>query len=491
MPINAVLNQNGIIFQKAELLEILGYKKYSTIKRILTMSHENKLSKRIITRKQELYYETKNYFVISRFSLEILEKFLDITLFYKFPHVSKIQYGATDLILDDNQKLVANSILKKINNRKKENNSVNLVMGTGLGKTYISCFIIRSLAVKTLVVLPNQAILDDWHDALEYCIPDAQIGFQTGKKKKDGDIILTIVNSLLREEINNIYYKTWFKQFGFSIFDEIHNYTSASRQNVFWRANCEKSLGLTATPDENFWKMDIVFQRHIGPLLYANKLPGYNPNQISWNIEVHMIHYKGPEEHTKKLVNKTTGWTSHTDMVRQFTDDPWRNKLVAWKIQELCKSGLNPFVFFKTRDYADKLKNILNSEKNNVSETNDYISILMGGISSDNYKKAENSRVILTTYSFGWQGISIPHMDAMVLATPRKAKLKQIIGRILRKSGNPEITRHIIDIVDVNTKMGKDQARERKAFYTNTDLIKYRVHEPEIWTNEKIDSLYN
>lgn len=485
--IKAIINHNGIIFAKNDLLELLGYKTFMKIKKSLLVSHENQLGKRIITRKQELYYETSKYFVISRFCLEFMQKFLQVNLVNKYPNVEKLTYGKTFLQLDDNQKLVAQEILKNLNANKPELRAVNLVMGTGLGKTYISCYIIRELAVPTLIVLPNQAILEDWEEALKYCIPDAKIGVQTGKRKVNGNIVLSIVNSTLPDKINNQDYKTWFKKFGFVVFDEIHNYTSASRQNVFWRANANRALGLTATPDENFWNMDVVFQRHIGYLLHANKVPGYNPNQISWNIKVHVINYKGPENHTKKLVNASTGYTSHTDMVRQFTEDPWRNKLVAYKIKNLCAQGLNPFVFFKTRDYAGKLLQLLESSQ--IQELQDYTSVLMGGIESSEYKKAEKARVILTTYSYGWQGISIPHMDAMILATPRKAKLKQIVGRILRKSGNPEITRHIIDIVDVNTKMGKSQAAERKHFYTNTELIKYEILKPEVWDPEKIDSI--
>jgi DNA polymerase IIIc chi subunit len=61
-------------------------------------------------------------------------------------------------------------------------------------------------------------------------------------------------------------------------------------------------------------------------------------------------------------------------------------------------------------------------------------------------------------------GKSIPKMNAIVLATPRKNKSRQIINRIFRLGSNYDIERQIVDIVDKNTIFNKN-IRHRMAYY--------------------------
>ena len=65
----------------------------------------------------------------------------------------------------------------------------------------------------------------------------------------------------------------------------------------------------------------------------------------------------------------------------------------------------------------------------------------------------ENARMLLTTYGYAGTGISIDKMTAIVFLTPRRAQMKQIIPRILRRGGDLSITRRIIDIIDKRTPM--------------------------------------
>ena len=55
-------------------------------------------------------------------------------------------------------------------------------------------------------------------------------------------------------------------------------------------------------------------------------------------------------------------------------------------------------------------------------------------------------------------------MTALVLVTPRRNGMRQIIGRILRRGSDENIVRQIVDIVDVCTVL-KGQFAERKKIY--------------------------
>jgi hypothetical protein len=73
-------------------------------------------------------------------------------------------------------------------------------------------------------------------------------------------------------------------------------------------------------------------------------------------------------------------------------------------------------------------------------------------------------------------GKSIPKMDAIILATPRRRKSRQYIGRIFRLGSNYDITRKIVDIVDWATPL-KSQWYQRKLYY---DEKKFPITEKKI-----------
>ena len=76
----------------------------------------------------------------------------------------------------------------------------------------------------------------------------------------------------------------------------------------------------------------------------------------------------------------------------------------------------------------------------------------------------------MTTYPYSSTGVSIDKMDSLILATPRKSKMTQILGRIFRLGGDQSVKRFIVDIVDNKITL-KSQYSARKKVYTNMDAI--------------------
>ena len=111
-------------------------------------------------------------------------------------------------------------------------------------------------------------------------------------------------------------------------------------------------------------------------------------------------------------------------------------------------------------------------------ESYDKVMRLVGGSSSEDMIKAEKkASIILTTYQFMGTGKSIPKMNAIVYATPRKSKSRQFTNRIFRLGSNYEIERQIYDIVDWRT-IVKNQWYRRKKYY---DEKKYNIETIEIY----------
>jgi hypothetical protein len=106
------------------------------------------------------------------------------------------------------------------------------------------------------------------------------------------------------------------------------------------------------------------------------------------------------------------------------------------------------------------------AEANPDADANpDDVHCLIGGAKEEDIDAAiANGRVIFTTYGYSSVGVSIPIMDTLIVATPRRRGFKQIIGRIHRLGGNASIPRLIIDMYDIAS-LFKQQIYVRKKEY--------------------------
>lgn len=494
--LTGICTQRGIVFKTDELIKFIKASGLRDFKARLTLSKTQRMGNRYTHREETLYREiindSENLFIISRFSLDVARVVFKKhnpskkwKLINKLPDgedipVERLLPGPT---LDPNQQIISDYLDKTVYTEsriKTTRSSAVLVMGTGLGKTYLGVSKIKDFAKKTLIIVPSKVVMGEWQEALNRCYPHLIVGNYL--KKTDGDVVLMVINTAcsdtitLKEQttgpgkkrsvVRKIPYFDYFKRFGFVIYDEIHNYTSNSRQKALWHTSMTYSLGLTATPDEDSWGMDIIFQKHVGPLINAPDIPNFNPEQVKWVGSYHTINYEGPEEYTKILVNPGTGYVSHSDMVYQFASDPYRTIIILEHLKKMYDNNRNVFIFFKVRSIADVLQDLIMKyvvPSGSSKTLSKFSTILMGGASDEDRDTAYNkSSFVLTTYGYGWQGVSIPKMDTLLFYTPRVAKMKQIIGRILRKSGDTTKKREIWDIVDVKTKLGKNEYSQRK-----------------------------
>jgi superfamily II DNA or RNA helicase len=407
----------------------------------------------------------------------------------KFIEPEKLE---SQLKLNENQAVIKKWLLEHIycdSRIKKGRASCILVMGTGAGKTYMGLDLIRQFKKKTLIIVPSDAVMRPWRDALTFNFSGLIIGEYSCHKKKDGHVVIMVINSALRDTFvlgtRTVSKSTWFSEFGFVIYDEIHNYSSASFRQVFWSTNFKYTLGLTATPDMRADSMDDVYKIHIGSLIRGVDVPGYNPQLLKVKgLFVQPVKYHGPSEYTKTIMNPSTGTIWHLKMVQSVCQDPYRNQFVVEKMKKLLAEGRNVFVFFLERTVSTRLEDLL--RKNKIEFENDNVKTLIGGAKNEDLEKAKRSRVILTTYGYGWQGISYVQMDAIIFLTSQKSELKQrqTMGRILGLRGDPNKDRIIYDIIDSDTPMRAQYYRRKKIY----DDMNFTINEPEVinYTDIKI-----
>lgn len=370
--------------------------------------------------------------------------------------------------LFENQQVVFDYLVEKVYNTANVSSnhaSCILVMDTGTGKTFMGGAFITHVKLKTLIILPNTTPLVEWLDMLTKSFPHARIGqYHSQAPHMDGDIVIMTVNSALKNTLQfaeTISTSKYFEQFGAIIYDEIHSFPTVVRHNIFWRTNFRYALALTATPNERLDVMDKVAAYHLGPIITAKDIPEYSINEIKWTGLVELIYYSGPDEYTQQITNRR-GWTQVVEMCKQFIADPYRNALILRKVVELYNDGANLIIFSEIYNYLEILQKSIRTALPKVAAKQ--IMILAGGSTPEDKHLAEDARITLTTFAYGTQSMSLPHANAILFATPRKNKMRQILGRVLRRSGDPSIKRRIVDIIDSKTKL-KKQVSTRKSIY--------------------------
>lgn len=337
------------------------------------------------------------------------------------------------------------------------------VMDAGLGKSFVACKLIETIKKKTLIVVMNTNQMQQWRtDVFGKYYPNTPVGAYCGTQKKDGDIVVVVINSLSKLPLSYV------KQFGFIIYDEIPEFMGDKRRDAMWDCNVPYTIGLTATPDERLDGMDIFYKQMVGPIIRADDIDGFGVEKIIWKGNVTTVKYSGPPQFTKRLVSNTAELNCSM-MNQQFSEDPYRTKYILNCIVELYNSGKYVYVFAQTRSHLERMHKSLTDMGIAVSEEtdpdSDTIQTLMGGADETAIVAAkQKARIILTTYGYGAVGMSIVKMDAIIFMTPRKNKMRQILGRILRRGGDPSIVREIIDIVDVETDI-RHQYSKRKKIY--------------------------
>lgn len=424
--------------------------------------------------------------------------------------------------LKDYQQIIHDHIMNKIFNNDNQivgTAGTILKVDTGAGKTFISSKLMETLHVPTLIIVHNTTQLADWVEILTKCFPKLKIGqYSSTKKVFSEHVMVMVINSALQDEFK---FKTGTKsqqqlmgQFGFVIFDEIHKYCSSSFRKVFTKCQAMCMLGLSATPEHLEGIGDIAVW-NVGKILDANDIPKYERKEETFYGTISIIRYYGPELFTQVKIDPKTNTRSHSLNVKQIAQDPYRNLLLCFYLAWLLDNGKNVYVFDELTSHLCLIERLFSlyiqyTKHNNTDagkQIQDYVvyaisnpeydpnyiktfcdqkidnpeivqcttdeeyeklSVTTGtgkGAGIENLKHAAaNARVILTTYSYMGTGKSIPRMDAIIFATPKKNRVEQYVGRILRPGENQGAHRYIIDIVDAGTSL-KSQLKARSQTY--------------------------
>lgn len=343
----------------------------------------------------------------------------------------------------------------------------------GGGKTVIAIHHLCKMRVKTLIIVHKTFLMDQWKERL-YQYSNASIGIIQQNKCdiENRDVVIAMLQTLLKRD-----YTELFKQFPLVIIDEVHHIAAESFSQILKNIQVPYLLGLTATPERED-KLEKVFYYYLGNIIHRGK------EKKDTTAKINVYYFDSKHEKFKIEINRYTKNINMPKMITNLVEIPQRNEYIVNVIKNILE--LEPtrkiFILTNRRNHITELEKLIKENLSNFTLGN-YI----GGMKKEALKISETKQIILGTYEMASEGLDIPDLDTLILATP-KSNIIQSIGRIMRKQmadyENPPLVVDIVDRLDVFYAMFQ---KRRKIYMENKYLINNDKKEEPIVNYELID----
>lgn len=323
----------------------------------------------------------------------------------------------------------------------------------GKGKTFMALGIASRIQKRFLIVVDKEFLMNQWKGEMEALLPGIRIGIVQGPKRETGleyDATICMIQTICGQDIP----ESLFHGFGFTVFDECHHLGAQHFSKTLQRIQTQKMLGLSATPtrEDGLTK---VFTWYLGEPVYWEKTREPDPT-----VEVKSVVIE-TDDVTYNTV--PTNWKGEPVMAQLLGNvigcDERSREIVRW-IRKLCEEPTRRVLVLSERiGLLERLEELIKADSALT------IAYYIGGMKEAVREEGANTaRILLGTYAMASEAMNIKTLNAVILASPRKA-VEQSTGRILRI--RPE-QRHlppvIVDIVDTHS-MYQSQWRKRREYY--------------------------
>ena len=343
----------------------------------------------------------------------------------------------SNIVLRDYQKPCTDALRKYVNGI--------FVLFAGAGKTQIALQCASELKQKTLFLVHTKDLLNQAKERCESNLICKTSTITEGKCDTSGDIVFatvqTLVNFVDKREISQ-------NEFGLIVVDECHHLsTSAESVKMFEKCvnyfNARYKLGISATLHRSDGLQNTT-KKILGDVIYElkksedkTKFIGYYENKPI--IEVPAIRFQVPAQihmlkTTFNVANRdvfdTSGRIVFSTLISNLALDYDRNKLILDLLYRL--RGYTIVISERTTQLECLHKNVANSIYINGKTPKKQREKQIEEFRNGNYA------CLFATYSLVAEGLDIPILENLIMASPVKDErlVIQAIGRCQRPSGN-------------------------------------------------------
>jgi len=382
----------------------------------------------------------------------------------------------------------------------------------GFGKTITSLEFARRLGRKTLILVHKDFLVRQWKKRINWLMPDARVGIIKQKKcefdeletnGEEPDFVIALLQSLSRDD-GFKYSDKLYSAFGTIISDECHRVGAGSWAGIIPRFNAAWRLGVTATPRRKDGAQDVFF-KHISPITYAAKTNMMRPKlrRIFTTSTLAKI--------SRGKYSVSVSNLNSAQILNQLAADQFRTRHIVDDMVKGVVAGRKIMVVSERLEHlkamADQLGTILFDKELPFVPRIDFYTgqwftgeiwretkrgrsgkilhrkgdLKVKNRTEEELERAESANVIMATKQMVEEGLDIPPVDVLVMATPI-GDVEQAVGRIQRWclpeeskcnalcpwragkcKGKPQPI--VVDVVDELITQLEPKYRRRKRFY--------------------------
>jgi superfamily II DNA or RNA helicase len=234
-------------------------------------------------------------------------------------------------------------------------------------------------------------------------------------------------------------------------------------------------LGLSATPTRKDGLTKIL-KWFAGDVIYSVKM---NEKNV---VKVERYLLESDNDNYNQEVLSFRGQVQMATMVNNISNYLKRTKIII----DLVVKELNANDSRQILILSDRKQQLKDMETLLIEAKIESVGYYVGGMKKEELKKNESCRVLLGTFPMASEGLDIPSLNGLVLASP-KSDIIQTVGRISRIKHN-NIQALIIDMVDCFSLFEK-QSKKRLDVYKKkayeVEDIKYNIETSNVLGRKK------
>lgn len=320
-----------------------------------------------------------------------------------------------------------------------------IAAATGSGKTIIALAIIAEKKERTLIIVNSKTLLEQWYSAIEESISleiptnleerkrrcrnlqPTVIGTLEGSRgnRMNGIIDIAMLQSLSSRLENEG--ETIASRYGLIIVDECHHIAADKFRDVMKHMNAKYVYGLSATPKRADGLERIVYSE-CGNVLFT-----YDAAKLAYSRGIAQYFILRFLHTTIENSNKKI---SFTETLNAIADDEERNSTIADDITDSYNEGRSILVLTRRIEQNNKIGKQLTQRKvPNIILDSSMKQKEIQKILSE-LRSSDNRKVLIATDKLLGEGIDIPHLDTLFLASPfmQESAIQQFAGRISRET---------------------------------------------------------
>jgi superfamily II DNA or RNA helicase len=348
-----------------------------------------------------------------------------------------------------------------------------IVMPCGSGKTQTALELVARLGRRTLWLTHTHELLKQSLERAQSCfgLSDDEYGTITSGKINVGKAItFATIQTMVNIDLEP--YKNYWDVI---IVDECHKAIGTpTKVMMFYKVvsglNAAYKYGLTATPQRNDG-LERCMYALLGGVLCTVPDSAVEKN----TVPIHVWQYESDiYEPNMSQVLRADGTLDFVRLINDLCHNKERNADIARLINQMNKGGKTCLVLSDRVEHLELLRDAVGKEYTmQIYSMSGSKAARQARKDCIDKLKNRQIRCLFATYQLAKEGLDIPTLDCVVLATPKKDKITviQSVGRCGRKAPNKEAG-YVIDYVDTAFSILKNYGRARRNIYKNK---KYKI----------------